>query len=224
MKINSIANHFILVVLFCFLTFNIHGQNKNEFRVQTGYAQASQSLSRLGIFQTSYWSQNIHNAFGNMEYYRNFNKKSAFGLGFQIVEKGFRADYTIKLPSYILHQRYFFKFDYLEIPIMYRYTYKGFFFNLGAMCSYLIKSAQGSSYERLFADGRRIDYSAGTSYNPKVFNKFDVGLIARLGMNIDDKLSFNFSFTRGFLRPYIFNSGELNYNEVFLVGLSYRIN
>ena len=91
------------------------------------------------------------------------------------------------------------------------------------MCSYLIKSAQGSSYERLYADGK-IEYSAGTSYNPKVFNKFDVGLITRLGINIDNKLSFNFSFTRGFLRPYIFNSDELNYNEVFLVGLSYRIN
>ncbi len=39
-----------------------------------------------------------------------------------------------------------------------------------------------------------------------------------------EKLAFNFSFTRGFLRPYIYNSGELNYNEVFLVGLSYKIN
>jgi hypothetical protein len=223
MKFNSIANNLILLILFCVLTFNIYGQKKNEFRVQTGYAQASQSLSRLGMFQTSYWSQNIHNAFGNIEYYRNFNENSAFGLGFQIVEKGFRADYTLKLPSYNLHQRYFFKFDYLEIPIMYRYTYKGFFLNIGAICSYLIKSAQGSSYKRFYADGKT-EYSAGTSYNPKVFNKFDVGLIARLGMNIDDKLSFNFSFTRGFLRPYIFNSGELNYNEVFLVGLSYKIN
>lgn len=212
----------LLVIAFLSAHFIICAQKKNEFLVQIGYSQASQSLNRLHIFQTSYWSQNIHNAYGNFEYYRNF-KKSAIGVGIQIVEKGLRMDYTMHLSGFDLRQRYFFKYDYIEIPLMYRFTHKEFFFNVGAIGSYLIKSAQGSSSERTYTDGR-VQYSTGTSYNPKVFKKWDVGLIARLGWKVTDKLSFNFSFTRGFLRPYIYNSGELNYNEVFLVGLSYNIN
>jgi hypothetical protein len=200
-----------------------YSQKKNEFIIQLGYSQASQSLKQFNLFQTSYWMQNIHNAFGNVEYYRNINK-SAIGAGIQIVEKGFRANYTIPTNNGIqMRQRYFFKFNYLEIPLTYRYTRKRLFFNIGILGSYLIKSAQGSSTEKRFSDGR-IQYSAGTSYNPKVFKKYDVGVIARIGMKITDKLSGNFTFTRGFLRPYIYNSGELNYNEVFLVGLSYTIN
>lgn len=213
----------LLLTLFVSTHLITFGQKKNDFIIQLGYAQASQSLNRLHIFQTSYWSQNMHNAFGNIEYYRNFNKTSSLGLGIQIVEKGFKADYKLKLTGFDLHQRYFFKFNYLEMPLMYRFTHKIFFFNIGVLGSYLIKSAQGSSFERIYPDGS-VQYSAGTSYNPKVFKKWDVGIIARLGLNINKKLAFNFSFTRGFLRPYIYNSGELNYNEVFLVGLSYKIN
>lgn len=213
----------ILLTFFINAQLMMCGQKKNEFLFQTGYSQASQSLNRLHMFQTSYWYQNMHNAFGNIEYYRNFNNKSALGLGIQIVEKGFKNDYTLQLSGFKLRQRYFFKFNYLEIPIMYRFTYNRFYFNIGLIGSYLIKSAQGSSAEKTYSNGR-VQYSAGTSYNPKVFKKFDIGIIARLGMKINNKLSFNFSFTRGFLRPYIYNSGELNYNEVFLVGLSYNIN
>lgn len=214
-------------ILFLFfsalLILKMSAQKKNEFIVQLGYAQASQSLKQFNLFQTSYWRQNIHNAFGNVEYYRNI-KKSAIGVGVQIVEKGFRADYTIPNTSGIqMRQRYFFKFNYLEVPLMYRYTHKRIFFNVGVICSYLIKSGQGSSTEKHFTDGR-VQYSTGTSYNPKVFKKFDAGVIARIGMKINNRLSGNLTFTRGFLRPYIYNSGELNYNEVFLVGLSYTIN
>ena len=101
----------LLLTLFVSTHSIMCGQKKNDFIIQSGYAQASQSLNRLNIFQTSYWSQNIHNAFGNFEYYRNFDKSSSLGLGIQIVEKGFRNDYVSKLPAYELHQRYFFKFS-----------------------------------------------------------------------------------------------------------------
>jgi hypothetical protein len=212
----------LLLIAYILIYSKAYSQQKNEFVIQLGYSQASQSLNQFNLFQTSYWAQNIHNAYGNVEYYKNI-KKSAIGVGLQIVEKGFRADYTIPVGGFQMRQRYFFKFNYLEIPLMYRYTHKRIFFNVGVLSSYLIKSAQGSSTEKRFNDGR-IQYSAGTSYNPNVFKKFDLGLIARIGMKITNKLSGNFTFTRGFLRPYIYNSGELNYNEVFLVGLSYTIN
>lgn len=215
---------YLFLLILCIMGyFDMYSQQKNEFNIQLGYAQGSQSLKQFNLFQTSYWRQNIHNAYGNFEYYRNI-KKSAVGVSIQLVEKGFRADYTIPTNSGIqMRQRYFFKFNYLEIPLMYRYTHKRIFFNVGVLGSYLIKSAQGSSTEKRFTDGR-VQFTTGTSYNPKVFKKFDVGVIARVGMKITDKLSGNFTFTRGFLRPYIYNSGELNYNEVFLVGLSYTIN
>lgn len=215
-------NNMKKITIAVLLTFSLHNfsQNKNEFYIQLGYSQASQSPTTFNLFQTSFWNQNIHNAFASVEYYRNVGKLSFIGTGIQLVEKGFKNSYSINFPSYF-SLKYFFRLDYLEIPIMYRQKFKNilkhFSVSAGILNSYLIKSAQGSN--TIFNNNEH----KGTSYNPDVFNKYDVGFMLRLTWEINPNILFNFSFTRGFIRPYIYNSGELNYNEVFLIGLSYKI-
>jgi hypothetical protein len=213
----------LIITLLLLWTVDSFAQKKNEFFIQGGYSQASQSVNAFNLFQTSYWRQNIHNGYFSTEYYRNINKQSSIGSGIQLVEKGFKISYDLYYSQYTLHQRYFFKLDYLELPIMFRHKIKSFILTAGLLNSYLLKSSQGSAFVRNYTNGK-IQDSRGTSYNPDVFKKFDVGLILRAGWKVRDDIFFNFSFTRGFIRPYIYNSGELNYNEVFLVGLSYKIN
>lgn len=213
----------LLITLLHVTTLQTFSQNRNEYYIQGGYSQAGQSVNVFNLFQTSFWRQNIHNGYFSTEYYRDINRESSVGTGIQLVEKGFKNSYDISFPQYTLHQRYFFKLDYIELPIMYRHKFKFFSFNIGVLNSYLIKSAQGSAFVRNYTNGK-IQDSRGTSYNPDVFKKFDIGLILRIGWEVRQNTYFNFSFTRGFTRPYIYNSGELNYNEVFLVGLSYKIN
>ncbi len=213
----------IFIIILLTMTLHTFSQSKNEFFIQGGYSQASQSVNAFNLFQTSFWVQNIHNGYFSTEYYRNINEQSSIGTGIQLVEKGFKNSYDISFPQYTLHQRYFFKLDYLEMPIIYRHKLKYFLFTTGILNSYLIKSAQGSAFIRDYANGK-IQDSRGTSYNPNVFKKFDSGLIIRVAWEVRQNIFLNFSFTRGFIRPYIYNSGELNYNEVFLVGLSFKIN
>jgi hypothetical protein len=213
----------ILVITFLLLlTADNFAQNKNEFFIQEGYSQAGQSVNVFNLFQTSFWRQNIHNGYFSAEYYRDINERSSIGCGIQLIEKGFKNSYYISFFQYTLYQRYFFKFDYVELPIMYRYKIKSFILTGGLLNSYLLKSSQGSAFVRYYTNGK-IQDSRGTSYNPYVFKKFDLGLILKVGWKVKNNIFFNFSFTRGFIRPYIYNSGELNYNEVFLTGLSYKI-
>ncbi len=212
---------FIIIILT--MTLQTFSQNKNEFYTQGGYSQASQSVNTFNLFQTSYWRNNIHNGYFSTEYYRNLSKTSAIGIGAQLVEKGFKNAYNTSTPQLTIYQKYFTKLDYIEMPLMYRQKIKFFFFNVGILNSYLLKSADGSASITQYTNGKTRDFR-GTSYNPNSFKKFDSGLIIRVSLRVRENIFFNFSFTRGFIRPYIYNSGEINYNEVFLVGLSYKIN
>lgn len=210
-------------IILLFFGLNIFSQNKNEYFIDAGYSQASQSPLSYSFFQTSYWRQNIHNGFFGIEYYRNINKKNAIGIGLQAVEKGFRIAYVVvSIPQYELDQRYFFKQNYFEMPIMYRYSTKRYFFSVGFLASYLVKSSQGSAFIRRYYNGG-IQDSRNTSYNSAEFKKFDAGIIFRIGMELRKNLFATATFTRGFIRPYIYQSGELNYNEVFMFGLSYKL-
>ena len=216
----------ILVILCLIFVLKTFSQSKNEFFIHVGYSQASQSPKAFSFYQTSYWRENIHNGFFGIEYYRAFNKKHAIGIGLQEVEKGFRIDYTFSTFFYGEDLKYFFKQNYLEMPIMYRYTTmyrsKKYFFNIGVIASYLVKSSEGSAFIRNYSNGS-IQNIRNTNYDPTEFRKFDAGVIARIGVELMKNLSATATFTRGFIRPYKFNSGELNYNEVFMFGLMYKL-
>ncbi|HVA97576.1 MAG TPA: outer membrane beta-barrel protein [Bacteroidia bacterium] len=213
----------LLVTLLFLITSQVFAQNKNEFYIEVGYSQASQSPTIFNLFKTSFWRENIHNGYFSAEYYRNINAESAVGTGIQLVEKGFKNAYGISTPQLAIYQRYFFKLDYIEMPLVYRKKIASFFFNVGVLNSYLVKSAVGTASITKYANGKIQDFR-GTSYEPNSFNKFDIGLIMRIDKEIRRNVFFTFSFMRGLIRPYIYNSGELNYNEVFLVGLKYKIN
>lgn len=79
-----------LGIILLTLSTQIFAQDKHAFYVQMGYSQASQSTSIFNVFETSFWRQNIHNAFYSIEYYRNLNELSSVGMGVQLVEKGFK--------------------------------------------------------------------------------------------------------------------------------------
>lgn len=196
---------------------------RNEWQIQAGYSQASQSKEVVNIFQTSFWRQNIHNGFMNLEYYFNFDSSNAIGIGVQLVEKGFRNQYAIDFGTYVYDLKYFFKQDYIELPLLYRFKLlKYYSISAGGFFNYLIKSAQGSSWTRTYISGAVQDYR-GTSYNPNVFKKYDAGLVLRASAELRKNIYAHFTLTRGFIRPYVYKSGEVNYNEVFMVGLSYKL-
>lgn len=215
---------FFLCVLFC---GSFYSQRKNEFHLSLGYSQAAQTLNPF--INISNWNQNIKNVFGGVEYYHNFNSESALGIGLQTTEKGFKNSYSVEFPGYTSTLDYFFRLNYIEMPVMYRHTFKKpfytrkIFFNIGGVGSYLIKSAQGNQTKKDYHDGR-ISYAKGSSYNPKVFKKVDVGLLARVGYEFYHNCNVHFTFTQSFLRPYIYNSGELNYQTCFFIGLTYNFN
>lgn len=222
----------IIAFIFLFNSTICFAQNKNEFNVQLGYSQACQVG---GTYPISNWKQNIHNGFVNLEYYRNINNKSAIGIGVQMVEKGFRNAYTLPEPTYNYNVAYFFKMDYVEFPLMYRHTfkihdvsrhfimtgYRKFYFTTGAITSYLVKSGQGTHISNDYGNGK-IQQNIGSSYTPLNYNKIDVGVMLRIGCEIRKNIILNFSYTQGLIKPYVYPSGELNYNGVFLVGLSYN--
>lgn len=215
---------FFLCVLF---GASLYSQRKNEFHLSLGYSQAAQTLKPF--INISNWDQNIKNGFGGFEYYYNFNPYNSIGIGLQEVEKGFKNSYTTESPGYTSTLDYFFKFNYIEMPVMWRHTNKTKFFekklfySLGVVGSYLIKSAVGNQTMNDYHDGR-IMYLKGTSYQPKSFKKFDVGILVRVGTEFYNNCYFHITATQGFLRPYIYNSGELNYNTCFFVGLTYNFN
>lgn len=161
----------VLIIILLTLSTQIFAQNKDAFYVQMGYSQASQSPSIFNVFETSFWRQNIHNVFCSIEYYRNLNELSSVGMGVQLVEKGFKNSYSVDFPGSTYHLKYFFKLDYIELPIMYRQKFKNklqsFSVNAGVVNSFLIKSAQGSASILNNFENR------GTSFNPAVFNKFE---------------------------------------------------
>src|SRR6267378_2792012 len=102
----------LLIALLLVTDLQAFSQKKNEFYIQGGYSQASQSKSIFNLFQTSFWRQNIHNGYFSTEYYRNIKEKYSIGINAQLVEKGFKNSYTIINQQLTLYQRYFTKFDY----------------------------------------------------------------------------------------------------------------
>ena len=204
-----------------FMCLNSFAQ-RNEWQIQIGYSQASQSKDIANIFQTSFWNQNIHSAFMGAEYYCNFDTSNAFGVGAQVVEKGFKNSYAMDYGTYVYDLQYFFKQTYFELPLLYRFKlWKFYSISVGGFGDFLVRTAQGSSWKRIYDNGAIQDYRS-TSWNPNVFRRYDAGIMLRASAQLAKSLFGNFTFTRGFIRPYKYNSGEVNYNEVFMVGLSYK--
>jgi hypothetical protein len=212
----------ILIILFLLFSSKSYSQNKNELLIGGGYSQASQFLNKINLLQTSPWPQNIHNGYFAIEYYRNLDEKSSIGIGGQLVEKGFKNEYDIVNSQLTLNQKYFTKLDYVEIPVMYRLKIKYVFISVGILNSYLLKSANGTISHSQYYLGNPQDFR-GSSYNPDIYKKYDIGYVLRLSYEVRKNIQFNFSFTKGFIRPYIYNSGEVNFNEVLLFGFSYKL-
>lgn len=222
MKLHHMKNKLLLQLVLILFSIKLNCQSKNDFIVQLGYSQASQSPNAYNVFLTSYWDQNIHNGFFNFEYYRNLKNKNSIGVGVQIVEKGFQNNYTFQYPSYDYNVRYTYSNNYIECLLSYRKSFKKFFFNTGVVFSYLLFSSKASSTKRTYPNGDVTEFR-GSNIDTYSNKRYDVGVLLRFGYQIKNRINLNLTFTRGFIRPYIYPSGELNYNEVFMFGISYNL-
>jgi hypothetical protein len=211
----------ILIFLGLFVCSNFCNSQtkKNEFCVHTGYSQAAQS----GLQQTYFlspWRNNIHNMFFGIEYYRCFEEAS-LGIAVNYVEKGFKNDYTFNYPSYSNNIRLFYSFNYIEVPLILRFKFRKLDYSFMAFYANLFYASQGSATTRLYPDGTTIE-SRGTSPATLHVYKHDIGLGLRLAYLLRKDLKATATMTRGFVRPYKYASGELNFNMVFMFGLSYN--
>ncbi|MFA6925010.1 MAG: outer membrane beta-barrel protein [Bacteroidales bacterium] len=213
-----------LILIFIFIS-SLCSQNKNELYIHLGYSQASQSPKIYSFYQTSYWRQNIHNEFVGAEYFRKIKNNSYIGIGFQIVEKGFKNKFKINLYNnlniIVEEINYYNKYEYLEFPFLYKCNIKNSFLCLGILNSILLNCMEGLGFTDTYTNGS-IKEIKGTISRPELYRKFDIGMLARIGTQIKKDLFLDISFTRGFRRVFIYNSDELNYNEVFMVGLNYK--
>ena len=211
----------LLIFIFLFVCTNVYysQSKKNEFCIHSGYSQAAQS----GLQQTyhlSPWRNNIHNMFFVVEYYRCFQEAS-LGIGINYVEKGFKNDYTFNYPSYANNIRLFYSFNYIEVPLILRFKFKKLDYSFMAFYANLFYASQGAATKRIYPDGSTIESRGTSPATPHVF-KHDLGLGLRLAYLLRKDLKATASMTRGFVRPYKYPSGELNFNTVFMFGLSYN--
>ncbi|HWY11829.1 MAG TPA: outer membrane beta-barrel protein [Bacteroidia bacterium] len=211
---------FFLLIFFTVSFSNSFCQKKNELNIIGGYSQAGQSSDQ---FVTSYWRQNVHSAFIGLEYNYNITKKSAIGFGVEFVEKGFRQWYGKNLWGTPYFTSYFYSYNYLELPLYYRYTFKKWYFKVGAYGAYMVSSAQGALHT--FDNGNGV-LSENRGVNDNLINvrRFDVGMVLGFGYKITPRLKAFGTFTRGFIRPYKYDSQELIFNECFMFGFSYTFN
>jgi len=214
----------ILVYTFLFYaSLKLTCQSKNEYHLHLGYSQASQSPTLYNIFLTSYWDQNIHNGYINFEYFRNLKNNNAIGCGLQIVEKGFQNNYTNVYSGYTYNVRYTYSNNYIECPLIYRKTYNQFFISTGCVLSYLLSSSKSSATKKSLSTGPFSEYR-GSNIDTHSNNRIDIGFLLRVGYKLKNNFYINLSMVRGFIRPYKYPSGELNFNEVFMFGFSYNLN
>jgi len=85
----------------------------------------------------------------------------------------------------------------------------------------LFYASQGAASKRIYPDGSTIESRGTSPATPHVF-KHDLGLGFRLAYLLRKDLKVTTTVTRGFVRPYKYASGELNYNFAFMLGLSYN--
>ncbi len=208
---------FILAVITC---LNTSAQKcLDNFSFRTGYSQAAQMKEQVGFKNITYWRNNIHSVYFGMDYSHPLTKKWYCSLGFQFCQKGFKTKYQAGDGTIHFDVKYQFILNYVELPLMFSYKIDQTKINVGLVSSYLIND----SY-RFTETDQAPNYYSSFKYateTPHRFKHFDIGINLGLTKTINQHFDIEFNYQRGFIKPDQWMTGEINYQQTFLLGIKY---
>jgi opacity protein-like surface antigen len=157
---------------------------------------------------------------------RQLTKRTELEFGITFLQKGARKNYALDSASRNNpnNQFYLIRLNYVEVPLVFRFTYKKFKFEGGAAFAYLIKNPPHEESQNGY-------------YSDKQIKNFDYSYILGLGYKLKPNVLINLRYEYSFVPfrdyyqstagiyhgqfPYsLFNTGL--YNNLFTLSYNYK--
>jgi hypothetical protein len=209
----------LILIIISYLASHAQSSWAN-FAFDIGYSQSAQMKKAYSFDNITYWNQNIQSAYFGFDYSDTLSKHWGWQAGLRFTQRGFKTKYTNRLDTLTVYTSYQYNLNYIDIPLNINYKIgKIFSIKLGAVPSFLLNSNfRFSQIQETPALYSNYKYAVASDR----FKTFDIGINLGFDIRINRYFDFEFNATRGLIKPDKWNGNEINYQQMFLVGLRYR--
>lgn len=195
----------------------------NRFSVKTGY---SISVTQWGVSpfaEIRRWDRSIGCVFFNLQYSQPI-KKNELNIGLQLIEKGFRTQYSFAFPNSSTNAAYQIRLNYIELPVNYVHRIGKYNIIFGAVLSYLYENNYRFEETDVNIGNPTIVFASNYSYteNWNRYNKWDFGVNIGMSYRLHKNFDAEFTIQKHFIDVDTWQQRDLDCNLSFLLGLRYR--
>ncbi|MFI5148860.1 MAG: outer membrane beta-barrel protein [Bacteroidia bacterium] len=193
----------------------------DRFAIRIGYSQSTQSPEWYRPDQVCAWRNNVHALYFGVDYEQPLRKRLKLSFCPQLVQKGYRMDYSFIDPAISSEDSYLYTLTWIDIPINLSFEKNKWKFRTGIFGSYLLHSDFRFEHKEIFYTNAYIITFKSANPDINSYNRFDYGINLGVSRKLTDYLDLEFNFTRGLSLPDKFPYGEIRYQESFLFGFKY---
>ncbi|OYU95941.1 MAG: hypothetical protein CFE21_05875 [Bacteroidetes bacterium B1(2017)] len=221
-----------ITLLLILLSSSTFSQKKSlELFIKSGVSHSTQQADYNPISHIRPFNKGIQGCFINLGLEKRLSPKISLTFGCQFLEKGFKVtDKYYYSYTENKDEEYQYRLNYLEAPLCINYQTNGRSKLLfGIVPSYLIHENYRYRYKTVlntYITPTMVDYYHSNPYSDAFdrLNKWDCSASIGLNYKVYEKIYFEGTIQKGFVRIDKWKEDDLNYNFSFLLGLKYNLN
>lgn len=219
------------LILFCLIGFS----NKisatdigDRLSIKSGLSYSLTQLELSPFSELRRWyDRGILSPFLNLQYTHSTKNKNEFTVGFQIIQKGFKAYLHFdNKKDFEFTQSYEYLLNYIELPICFKYHGEKYNLITGCFFSYLYDDTYRFSETQVLKNRSPLVYNeirfAGQYPHPERFRELDFGINLGVTRSLTSNIDIEFTYQRGLIKVDKRNTLDLAYNMTLCLGLRYK--